>query len=346
MILWNEVFLTTNITREVQDETDSGVSLWEMANIADKLYLRLDRRFDGVYFKLGSGGSYSDLTWEYLAGEDESDDDNWANLPLHKSIDFSRTDVVQFRIPNDWEKDDNDYYSIRVSSGSYGGSTATLLYSFPFPEYAYTDVTEVERLLQVRRQEGGLTDKTVPSISDVERIIKRVEGRIEGYSTQAWKPKYIGEELYDFKRHGFVLRRYPVIDIIDLSMWRGSEYETLEEGRDGFYHIKPDTGVVNFSRLHSLPFTYTRNRHYGYGEYRNNTRVSYIWGKDIDFDDRAYMVRDIATKLTAVDVLSSYDFTALVPQGTDRYSIEARIQRWSEDADERLEELRPLRMWV
>ena len=311
----------------------------------DILTMSLDRSFNGAYIRLGNNGSYSDIVWEYLVGEDEDDDASWARLPLQKPYNFDNTGVLLFRIPSNWRRNDNANYAIRARITSAGVDTATLLRAYPFPSFAYTTVKDVERLLLLRR-EGGLTEDTNPSISDVERIIMRIEGRIEGYSTQSWKPIFVGTELYDFARHGFVVRRYPIIDMLDLALWRGSSYSSLVEGRDGDYHVNPEKGMVTFSRIHTLPFTYSRHNLYGYGEFRNSIQLSYIWGKDIDFDDRAFMVRDIATKLVAADILSSYDYTAFIPEGTDRFGIERRIERWTTDAEERLEELRPLRMFV
>ena len=38
--------------------------------------------------------------------------------------------------------------------------------------------------------------------------------------------------------------------------------------------------------------------------------------------------------------------TAIVPEGTDRYSLEQKVNYWRENAEERIEELRSVRLWV
>ena len=101
-----------------------------------------------------------------------------------------------------------------------------------------------------------------------------------------------------------------------------------------------------FPRISSLPFTYNRSRHFGIGRYSLPLRATYLWGKDIDFDEKGGIVRNIVTHFTAAEILRSYDYTALIAEGTDRYGIESRIHDWEENARERLEELRPLRMFL
>ena len=36
----------------------------------------------------------------------------------------------------------------------------------------------------------------------------------------------------------------------------------------------------------------------------------------------------------------------MVPQGTDRFSLDQKVAQWRESAEERLEELRSVRVWV
>jgi len=69
-------------------------------------------------------------------------------------------------------------------------------------------------------------------------------------------------------------------------------------------------------------------------------------GRDFDEDIASGQVEDITTKLVSADVISNYDYTTMVPQGTDRYSLEQKVNYWRENADERLEELRTMRLWV
>ena len=58
------------------------------------------------------------------------------------------------------------------------------------------------------------------------------------------------------------------------------------------------------------------------------------------------MLKDITIKLVSADIISNYDYTTLVPQGTDRFSLEQKVNFWRESAEERLEELRAVRIYV
>ena len=58
------------------------------------------------------------------------------------------------------------------------------------------------------------------------------------------------------------------------------------------------------------------------------------------------MVEDVATKLVSSDIISNYDYTTMVPQGTDRFSLDQKVAQWRESAEERLEELRSTRLCV
>ena len=71
-----------------------------------------------------------------------------------------------------------------------------------------------------------------------------------------------------------------------------------------------------------------------------------MWGRDEDDDVAAGMVEDVATKLVSSDIISNYDYTTMVPQGTDRFSLEQKVNYWRESAEERLEELRAIRAFV
>ena len=122
----------------------------------------------------------------------------------------------------------------------------------------------------------------------------------------------------------------------------------MTEGRTSDYFVDPQTGIVPLTRLLSIPFTYTRSAIYtwGFGEFKKAVNVNYVWGRDFDEDIAAGMVEDITTKLASADIISNYDYTTIVPQGTDRYSLEQKVNYWRESAEERMEELRSVRVWV
>ena len=319
----------------------------------DKIYLGLDRTFNAAYFELGTNGSgLGTFTYQYWDGS------TWRSLPLKRTYGFNENGVAEFPVPTNWTartltgvensntnlaSEDVAYYWVRISQTATATDVPTLTRSFPFPTYGYVTPTEIADFLQLRQD---FSTTTSPTKANVETIMRRVEGRIEGYSLHAWKPKYRHEELYEFNRWGFVLKRYPVIRLFEVAIHNGSDYEVMSEGRTQDYFIDNDRGIVPLTRLMKLPYAYSRSRSWGYGEFKRAVRANYVWGRDIDFDDRAEMVKDIVIKMVSADIISNYDYTTMVPQGTDRFSLEQKVNFWRESAEERLEELRAIRAFV
>ena len=330
-----------------------GTSIPLFGQAADKVYLGLDRTFNAAYFELGTDGNgLGTFTYQYWDGS------TWRNLPLKRVYSFNESGVGEFPIPANWTartltgventntnlaSEDTTYYWIRISQSAVPTTVPTLTRSFPFPSYGYILPTEIADFLQLRQDFSATTS---PSKANVENIIRRVEGRIEGYSLHSWKPKYRHNELYEFNRWGFVLKRYPVISLFEVAIHNGSDYEVMTEGRSQDYFIDNDRGIVPLTRLMQMPYAYSRMKSWGFGEFKRAVRTNYIWGRDIDFDDRAEMVKDIVIKMVSADIIYNYDYTTMVPQGTDRFSIEQKVNYWRESAEERLEELRAIRAFV
>jgi len=365
MIPWDSIYLWDNSASAYVDlefaATDlAGASVSLMGQTTDKLYMGLDRTFNSAYFELDTQGSYNDAPdYEYYNGS------TWKNLPLSKTYAFVDDGVVQWRAPSDWalvllagvEASNTNLktgssgdstsgtarYWVRVSCSTFT-TTATLKRSFPFPTYNYTTPTKISAFLQLRQD---FSTTTSPSIAEVEDMIRRIESRIERYSTHSWRPNYRHEELYEFSRYGLVLKRHPVIKLLELAVYDGSGFLVLSEGRTSDYYVDNITGIVPLTRLMSIPFTYTRSTGtWGFGEFKRAVRASYVWGRNTEDDVATGLVEDITTKLVASDIISNYDYTTIVPQGTDRYSLEQKVSYWRESAEERLEELRSTRMWV
>jgi len=320
--------------------------------------LGLDRKFYAVFFELEVAGDYGTLLdWEYWDGSD------WKNLPIARNYVLdAASGVMQFRSPSDWasttltgveaantglKTEDTSAgtakYWMRVAASAVT-TIATMKRSFPFPNYGYTTPSRIAQFLQLRQD---FSTTTAPNIAEVERIIERIESRIDRYTTNSWKPNYRPDETYEFSRHGVVLKRQPAIKVIDLSIWDGSAFLVLADGRSQDYFVDPKTGIIPITRLLSIPFTYTRSSTaWGFGEFKRSININYVWGRDFDEDIASGMVEDITTKLASADIISNYDYTAIVPQGTDRYSLEQKVNYWRENAEERIEELRSVRLWV
>jgi hypothetical protein len=102
----------------------------------------------------------------------------------------------------------------------------------------YTTHTEVSDLLQV----GAFTNSSVPSIAQVGKIIKRVEGKIDNSIKLSYRPEIIKDEVYNFD--SLNQSAYPVIShkdyvgfiqlnteslrkLIKLEVYQGDDYVDL-----------------------------------------------------------------------------------------------------------------------
>ena len=364
MIVWGSFYLWDNSASQYVDlefaaSDIPGAAVSLIGQTTDKIYAGLDRKFYAIFFELAVAGDYGTLLdWEYWDGS------AWKNLAIARNYDLSdASGVIQFRVPNDWtantltgientntglKTEDTSAgtakYWIRVSASTVT-TIATMNRSFPFPVYGYTTPSRVAEFLQLRQD---FSTTTSPNIAEVERVIERVESRIDRYSTNSWKPNFRQDEMYEFSRYGIVLKRQPVIKMIEMAIWDGSSYNVMLEGRSQDYFVDDKTGIVPLTRLLSIPFTYTRSAIYtwGFGEFKRAVRMNYVWGRDFDEDIASGMVEDITTKLVSADIISNYDYTQMVPQGTDRFALEQKVTYWRESSDERLEELRSVRLWV
>jgi hypothetical protein len=364
MIVWDSFYLWDNSGTSFTDlefaaSDIPGASVDLIGQTTDKLYLGLDRKFYAVFFESDTIGDYGTLLdWEYWNGS------AWKNLSISRNYVLNAASgVIQYRVPNDWatgtlataesaatglKSEDGSSgtgkYWIRVSASTVT-TVATMKRSFPFPTYGYTTPTRISQFLQLRQD---FSSTTSPSIAEVERLIERVESRIDRYSTNSWKPNFRQDEFYEFSRYAIVLKRSPVIKMIEMAIWDGASYNVMLEGRAQDYFVDDKTGIVPLTRLLSIPFTYTRSAIYtwGFGEFKRAVRMNYVWGRDFDEDVASGQVEDITTKLVSADLISNYDYTTMVPQGTDRFSLDQKVAGWRETADERLEELRSVRLWV
>jgi len=357
---WDSVYLWDNsanayVDLEFASADLVGAAVSLMGETTDKLYVGLDRTFGSMYVELDTVGSYNDTPdYEYWNGS------AWKNLPMHKTYAFGADGIADWRIPADWgttllagientttalKTEDTTggtaKYWVRINCSTVT-TVATLKHSFPFPSYNYTTPTIISSFLQLRQ---AFSTTTAPSIAEVETIIRRHESRIERYSTNSWRPNYRHQELYEFSRYGIVLKRSPVIKLLELAVFNGTDFVALTEGRSLDYFVDKIPGIIPFARLYSVPFTYHLHT-WGFGEFKRAVRVSYVWGRDEDDDVASGMVEDITTKLVSADIISNYDYTTMIPQGTDRFSLDQKVAQWRESADERLEELRSVRVWV
>ena len=352
----------TDLLFAAQDQTDAASNL--ISATSNRLYIGLDRRFDGVLLVLGTAGSYTGVTFQYWNGS------AWTNLPTRQTYAFTGNGgVIRFLIPSAWttrtlasvessntglSTDDQTTtakYWIRVNVTGVT-TTATLSWALPFPEYSYTTPSFVRRFMQLPT--AFFTSTTIPSEQDVADAIRRVESQIDKYTWKSWKPNHDpsvnaeNTEQYDFNRFGFTLENYPILYMISLAIWNGSAFEVMSQGRGNDYSIDNRLGLVSFTRLIHLPFAYTRSAIYtwGYGEFKLAVQVNYVWGRDLDFDRFGPLITKVANQLVSVDLVRSHDYSSFVVTGPDKIALERKAEMWEAEALRTMDELRGIQMWI
>ena len=80
---------------------------------------------------------------------------------------------------------------------------------------------------------------------------------------------------------------------------------------------------------------------WGFGEYTYPIRITYSYGRNIFTHSKdGGVVWDIAKKLAAVDVFTNTDFSVLTVSGSDKVTMDRKIDLWRAETDDRLEKLR------
>lgn len=350
----------TDVTLEAQSSAGTAFTLFDSS--AHYVYLGDANRFDMAIFDIDTVGSLGALTWEYYNGS------AWAAFtPLSANYytdpddtpdtaySFSKDGAEQFPVGRltDWDTvaiNGSTKYWIRATTASV--STAPSVRSVRKRAIAaYCSTQDVFNLLQLKNvstTDGSGTDfttTTVPTKATVEQYIEAAQSQIEHTSRKSWRPSYIHEEFHPFNLNGFRLDRPQGFKIFDLKIWNGASWDTKTQGRKGDYFFVPDTNMIQFSRYFLLPARFTAYNssfhRWGGGEFTMPVKISYIHGNDIATDAReGGIVFDIARKIAAIEVLRDSDFGNLVVSGMDRLSMSEKISGWSEEIDERLDNLR------
>jgi hypothetical protein len=188
----------------------------------------------------------------------------------------------------------------------------------------YTTATKVANLLQI-----SIGTTTTPTTSQVESIILRQEDYIDYRSNHSWRTTSVGTEYINPQTNyrlgsgvRFKLKHRKIKSITLLEIYDGSNWvdyvATKVEGRNNNYWINYTEGVVYIlDRVSFFP---------------DGVRASYTYGDEIN-----YMVEDIATKLSAIDVINTYDKMLNFPDdgSTTRPTHAQRIQSWNDDTEKK-----------
>lgn len=339
--------LFVDLTDYIRTNTDFSF----LADSNDIFYIGLDRRFIGLYVNVTTAGDYTNLNYFY------SQEGIWKKLSLIDAYAFASSKYQRWLVPNDWIKcnftttfpianltppDDNDRYWVKITVTAVTTTAVIdLIKCIPFVEYATPD--DVSDALQLKRV---FDNSTKPTDIAVEDFIKRAEDRIDYRTRKSWRfnavTEEIGPQLMDYNRYGVYPRHRNLYKVYSVSIWNGNSWDALTEGRANDYFTNYDLGMIYFTRLFLLPAAYGmtgRYFHWGFGEYKNSVKIDYVYGRDPEVDSEFYIVKDIASKMAAVDILRHHDYSQLVSSGVDKIPLESKVRLLEEQIEIRLDEL-------
>ena len=328
-------------------KTLSGTAFEIMAEVNDILYLGGESKFRAVISDLGTPGSYGDLTWNYYNGSWTrflpSVDYEWEGDGYHKFenlVDWTATAFSNTVPHSATPPDTNARYWVSVQSATSVTTAATVNRIECVPSAVYSTPTRVYELLQLR---ADFSSTTIPTRDAVEQLIEEAQYRVDDVANQSWQWNDTVQELNDFSMTGTKLRHEDVRTIYALQIWNGGAFDGMTEGRASDFFIDAETGMVFFTRYFMLPTRFVYIMPYwrwGYGEFKFPLRATYTWGKDWWTDRRSRKIEQLATKMVAYNILMNHDYTPLLKAGLDRVTIERRLDAWSKEIEDGLEEIR------
>ena len=343
-----------SVTEEVgsyTNLTNTGADFNFISAVTDVFYVGFDRRYVGLFCNLTTNGSYSGMTFKHLAN-----DSVWTSLQLIDSYAFSESKYLRWRLPTDCVKtqftstfpysatppDNRERYWIQISASAV--TTMAVISELKIlPYVTYATPTGVSNFLQIKKD---FDYNTRPTDLAVEDLIRNAEARIDYRTRKSWRFNAVVEDtqpnIVDYNRYGIYPRYKNLAKVYSVSMWNGSAWDTLTEGRNNDYFVNYDLGIIYFTRLFLLPAAYGMTGRYflfGFGEYKNSVKLDYAYGRDPEIDPEFYIVRDIAIKLTAKDIIKNYDYTGLTVGGTDNIPLSEKARLMEDEAEARLDEL-------
>ena len=118
----------------------------------------------------------------------------------------------------------------------------------------------------------------------------------------------------------------------------------MTEGRTHDYFFDEPRGMIFFTRYFLPPARYQMPIYGGAtgafrGEFRFSVKADYAWGKDLEVAKDFHIAKNLATKMAAIECLSSSNFIAMIPENAAVEPLAQRIDRWEREIDEQLENL-------
>lgn len=188
----------------------------------------------------------------------------------------------------------------------------------------------------------AFTACTTPNITQVEKLINRMEDRIDQRTGHAWRKKTTTNEqhslplIYSFGWGTMISLHHrsvqPLVaaccDVLEI--WQGSQ---------GNYNCILATGLSGFEEIPHRGEVYVRG--YLFSVMRQNrVRITYRWGGEpgdnycsipIPLD-----IEDATVKLTTIDLVTTSFRFDILPRGgggTLSYDLDTAVLRWREDVD-------------
>jgi hypothetical protein len=308
----------------------------------DFIYLGFNRRWIGIYSDIATSGNYTGISFTYFNGT------SWKPLSLIDSYTFSNSRYIRWVLPLDWASwnftaesphskdpiDTNERYWVRVTASAITTpAVIDKLRCLPYVQYATS--TDVSDFLQLKTT---FNSSTKPTDLAVENLLRNAEARIDYRTHKSWRFNPVSEEasavLVDYNRYGLFPRYRNLVKVYGISLWNGGSWDLLVEGRENDYFVNKDLGMIYFTRLFLLPAAYGmtgRYFHYGFGEFKNSIKLDYAYGRDSEIDPEFFVVRDVAMKTAAKDLLKNHDYSSFVVSGTDKVPLSDKVARLEGD---------------
>jgi hypothetical protein len=338
----------TNLTQNVNTDTPFNF----IATPTDTMYFGLNCRPIGIFCDLFAPGTYTNILAEYLS------DSGWKSLQCIDNYLFNASKYMRWNVPPDMVKasftnsntynttppDTSERYWIRFSSSGVV-TPAVISKTRGIPFALYTTPEKVAKYMQLRTT---FNSDSRPSDVMVEDLIRQSEDLIDYRTHKSWRfNAETSEEAQqvnvDFNRYGIFLRYRNFIEVYAVSIWNGSSFNKLTEGRTSDYFVDKNLGIVYFTRLFMLPATYGMNggRYYqwAYGEFKNAVKVDYAYGRNWEVDREFYLVQRLTNKMVAKQLWENHDYSTFVISGTDKVPLESKIKDLDDDIERDLESL-------
>ena len=108
--------------------------------------------------------------------------------------------------------------------------------------------------------------------------------------------------------------------------------------------------MIVFSRFFLLPVRFQgfqAGRHgWGGGEFEYPVRVTYMYGINPSRDEDQFgFVRDLCLKMCAIDLYTNTDYSKIIVSGTDRVTLQQKIDDWQTEVDEGLADMKGWTAW-